>query len=140
MPIFSYFAVAGSALVALLFLADAKLEKNGPMPFNNEFTGMPKAWHPESARPVSNAAVLVSTPAPAPDMSSEAVKAAAPPPSPLIVEASAAPAAAAVPAKEAAPKPKRVAKRRRLPDNRQDFALSRNNDTGPFGGALFGRF
>ena len=74
MPIFSYFAVVGSVLVALLFAADATLDKRGPLPFNSEFAGLPKAWHPETDR----APILAATPAPAPDMTSEAVRAAAP--------------------------------------------------------------
>jgi hypothetical protein len=41
MPIFFYFAVMGSTLVALLFVADATLEKHEPLWFNSEFTGLP---------------------------------------------------------------------------------------------------
>ena len=79
MPIFSYFAVMGSVLVALLFAADATLERS-PLRSTSEFAGLPKAWHAADWQPETKTPVLVATPAPAPDMKSEAVVAAAPPP------------------------------------------------------------
>ena len=147
MPIFAYFAVVGSALVALLFAADATLEKRGPLPFNSEFVGLPKAWHPETWQPETKRPILTATPAPAPDMTSEAVLAAAPPAAHIAgvpAAAAAARAEAVATAKlDAAPKkPKRVA--RRLPpaaDDRQNYAWrSGGYDGGLFGGGMFGRF
>src|ERR1700750_721939 len=82
MPILSYFAVVGSVLVALLFVAYATMDKHGPMPFNSEFAGMPKPWRAETPN-----TILAATPAPEPDMKSEAVLAAAPP-APQVAEAS----------------------------------------------------
>ena len=80
MPIFSYFAVMGSVLVALLFAADATLERRGTPRFASEFAGLPQPWHAADWQPETKTPVLVVTPAPAPDMKSEAVVAAAPPP------------------------------------------------------------
>ena len=140
MPIFAYFAVVGSVLVALLFAADATLDKRGPLPFNSEFVGLPKAWHPETWQPETKSPILTATPAPAPDMTSEAVRAAAP----LPAAAAAARAEAVATAKlDAAPrKPKRVARRQPRPDDdRQNYAWrSGGYDGGLFGGGMFGRF
>jgi hypothetical protein len=71
MPIFSYFVVTGSVLIALLFVTDATLEKPTPFWFTSDFMGLPKAWHSEMQNFVAN-------PAPEPDMTSDAVKAATP--------------------------------------------------------------
>jgi hypothetical protein len=142
MPIFSYFAVVGSVLVALLFAAEATLPKSAsPVIATSSIYGMPKPWRPDPTQ------TLATTPAPAPDMSSEAVLAAAPK------------ASKTEPANErsatanAAPKKKRVAARKPPPDDpRQNYAWSRNGDPfrqnyassrsgDPFGGGgMFGRF
>src|SRR5581483_12005446 len=72
MPILTYFAVAGTALLALLFYASANMEPRGPLAVTSNFEGLPPPWHgPAVARN------LASTPAPAPDMNSDAVKTAA---------------------------------------------------------------
>ena len=47
MPIFTYFAVVGSVLVALLFVADAKLPKQGPALVSSDVYGLPKPWRPD---------------------------------------------------------------------------------------------
>jgi hypothetical protein len=155
MPILSYLAVVGSVLVALLFVADATLEKSGPLPFNNETIGLPKPWHPEPKTSVLTAAL-----APEPDMSSAAVRAAAPPaatPNAVAVPvAPAGPAAVATAAKAepkpqrtakaeiASKKPKRIARKLPRPDgDRRNYAWSRGGyDGGGFfgGGSMFGRF
>jgi hypothetical protein len=141
MPILAYFAVVGSALVALLFVADATLDKHGPMPFNSEFSGLPKKWQPEAP-----SSILTATPAPAPDMTSEAVRAAAPPQAAALPAAAAAARAEAVavaPAKVEAPKkPKRIVRKQPRPHDWQNHAWSRNNDLSPFSGGsgFFGRF
>jgi hypothetical protein len=69
MPIFSYFAMAGSALVGLLFLADAVLPARSPLAISREFHGL-------SATLRSEPAALPRAPAlaPEPDMTSEPVK------------------------------------------------------------------
>jgi hypothetical protein len=140
MPIFSYFAVVGSVMVALLFAADATLTKSTtPVVATSSLYGMPKPWHPDPTQ------TLAATPAPAPDMSSEAVLAAAPKTEPVNQRTAVA---------EAPPKKKRVVARRTQPvDARpnyyaasrggdpftQNYAWSRNSD--PFsGGGMFGRF
>jgi len=141
MPIFSYFAVIGSVLVALLFVADAKLEKRGPLPFNNESAGLPKAWQPATGQHQPMGSTLVATPAPLPDMSSEAVKIAAPAPGPHIAEASSAAETSGSAQADATPKPaKRVVRKQPRQDgDRQNYAWSPNGDRNPSGG-LFGRF
>jgi hypothetical protein len=140
MPIFSYFAVVGSVLVALLFAADATLPKSAtPVIVTSSLYGMPKPWHPDPTQ------TLASTPAPAPDMSSEAVLAAAPKTAPVNERSATA---------DAAPKKKRVGARKPPPDDpRQNYAWSRSGDPfgqnnyawsrsgDPFGrGGTFGRF
>ena len=127
MPIFSYFAVVGSVLVALLFAADASLPKStAPVIATSSIYGMPKPWHPDPTQ------TLAATPAPAPDMSSEAVLAAAPKTGPVNERSV---------STDATPKKKRVVARRPMgPDEtRQNYAWSRSGD--PFGrGGMFGRF
>src|SRR5215212_271098 len=86
MPIFAYFVVVGLALVAVLFVADATLDKHGPMPFNNESFGLPKKWRADV--PPSSIVTLLPTPAPAPHMNSPEALAAAPPALPAIAAAS----------------------------------------------------
>src|SRR5215203_3464977 len=155
MPILSYFAIVGSVLVAFLFVADATLEKSGPLPFNNESVGLPKPWQPEP-----KGSVLTATVAPEPDMTSAAVRDAIPP-APQIAAmptAAAAAKAEAIPERtvkaEAVPertakvepapkKPKHVAARKQpRPDGgRRNYAWSRNGYDGFFGGSpMFGRF
>jgi len=88
--------------------------------------GIPKPWKPEPTQS------LAATAAPAPDMASEAVLAAAPKTEPVNERRATA---------DAAPKKKRVAARRQLPpdEQRQNYAWSRSGD--PFGGGgMFGRF
>ena len=138
MPIFSYFAVLGSVLVALLFAADATLPKSAPVIATSSIYGMPKPWRPDPTQ------TLAATPAPAPDMSSEAVIAATPKTEPVNGRSATA---------DAAPKKKRVVARKPLPDDTpqnyawsrggdrfgQNYAWSRNSD--PFSrGGTFGRF
>jgi hypothetical protein len=154
MPILSYFVAVGSVLVALLFVADATLDKRETLPFNTESAGMPKPWHAEPAKPEIKLPILAATPAPAPDMTSAAVRAAAPPPTPHIANAPAAVTSAAAAARaEAVPeqtaklnaaskKPKQhVVRRAPRPDNRQNYAWSPYGGAPSFGGnSNFGRF
>src|ERR1043166_2961931 len=115
MPIFSYFAVVGSVLGALLFAADATLPKSAtPVIVTSSLYGMPKPWHPDPSP------ILATTPAPAPDMSSEAVLAAAPQTAPVNERNTAV---------NAAPKKKRVVARKPPADDaRQNYAWSRSGD------------
>jgi hypothetical protein len=100
MPIFSYFAVAGTALLGLLFMVDATLAPPA-VRHTSSFYGLPNAM----ARGHGSAPPLVSAPAPEPDMNSPAVLAAAPMP------AAGAPAPAADAAMAQAGKP---AKRKQI--------------------------
>jgi hypothetical protein len=122
MPILSYFAVVGSVLMALLFVADATLPERGPAVVSSNFYGMPKPWRPDPAQ------TLAATPAPAPYMTSEAVLAAMPKAEPVNERLA-----------EAAPKKKRVARKSQPNDTRQNYAWSRNGDAFG-GGGMFGRF
>ena len=45
MPIFTYFAVVGSVMIALLFVAGATLEKGSPAVVTSQY-GLPKPWRP----------------------------------------------------------------------------------------------
>jgi hypothetical protein len=86
MPFLSYFAVVGSALVGLLFVADAMLPDRGPLSISSEFHGVSATLH---ADPVGRSAdIEPDLPgfAPAPDMKSAAIKLAredAPQPKPI---------------------------------------------------------
>ena len=135
MPIFAYFAVVGSVLIALLFVVNPMLEKGTRAVVTSDRVGLPKPWHPDSIQ------TLAAAPAPAPDMTSPLVLAAAP-------KAQSAPEAVAKvePAAraarvEAAPKKKRVTSRQPPDDYRQSYGWSRDRYPGPFGGGtFFGRF
>jgi hypothetical protein len=73
MLVLGYLAVVGSALVALLFVADATLEKNSsPVIVTSQRTGLPESRYHNALK------TLTTAPAPAPDMASEAVLAAQP--------------------------------------------------------------
>jgi len=72
MPVLAFFAVAGFALLALLFVADATLEKGlSPIVTGNR-VGLPEQRRPDTVQ------VLTSTAAPVPDMASQSVLAAQP--------------------------------------------------------------
>lgn len=64
-----YFVSAGSALVGLLFVANAMLPARGPLGISTEFHGVQAALHGEFS-----SAARSTAPAPEPDMKSEAVK------------------------------------------------------------------
>jgi|SRR5215472_11592405 len=74
MPALMFVAVAGLVLTALLFVADAKLEKKSGSPaiVTSQRTGLPERQYHSTTR------ILTEAPAPAPDMSSEAVRVAQP--------------------------------------------------------------
>ena len=107
-------------LIALLFILDVTLEKGAPPIVTNERQGLPQPWRPD---PVE---VLTAAPAPAPDMTSEAVLAAQPKVEPAPV------------ANEPAPKKRRVTGRQPPDDYRHSYGWSRDRYPGFFGG-LFGR-
>ena len=72
MPVLAFFSVVGSVLVALLFLADATLENTSPAIVTSQRTGLPETRYQNAVT------TLTTTPAPAPDMTSQAVLAAQP--------------------------------------------------------------
>jgi hypothetical protein len=74
MPVFAFFAVIGSVLFALLFIADATLENSSPAIITSQRTGLPAPRY-DSANAVKT---LTTAPAPAPDMTSQAVLTAQP--------------------------------------------------------------
>ena len=75
MPVLAFFVMAGWVLVALLFVADATLEKNdSPVIVTSQRTGLPTPrYHNANATKT-----LTTPPAPEPDMKSQAVLAAQP--------------------------------------------------------------
>jgi hypothetical protein len=77
MPALIFLAVAGLALIALLFVADATLEPSSPPIVTSNRVGLPTPWHPDSTIPdaIRN---LTTAPAPEPDMASDLVRAAMP--------------------------------------------------------------
>jgi hypothetical protein len=72
MPVLAFLAVVGFALIALLFVADATLERSSPVIVTSDRMGLPERWHPDTIQ------TLTTAPAPAPDMTSQAVLAAQP--------------------------------------------------------------
>jgi hypothetical protein len=78
MPVLAFLAVAGLALIALLFLADATLDKDGsPVIVTSQRSGLP-----ESSIHSDNIRILTTAPAPEPDMTLQAVRNAQPKPEP----------------------------------------------------------
>ena len=132
MPIFTYFAVVGSVLIALLFVAGATLEKGTravvtsqyglpkrPVVTSDQY-GLEKPWRPDPKQ------ILAAVPAPAPDMTSPLVLAAQPKAQSVPkVLAKVEPAALAARA-EAPPRKKRVTGRQPPVDNRQKHVWSQH--------------
>ena len=78
MPVFAFLAVAGLALIALLFVADAALENDGsPVIITSQRSGLPEPSHRSD-----NILILTTAPAPTPDMTLKAVRDAQPKPKP----------------------------------------------------------
>lgn len=135
MPIFTYVAVVSSVLIALMFVVNPMLEKGTRAVVTSDRVGLPKPWHPDSIQ------TLAAAPAPAPDMTSPLVLAAAPKvqSAPEVV-AKVEPATRAARV-EATHKKKRVTHRQPRDDYRQSYGWSRDRYPGPFGGGTFlGRF
>ena len=80
MPVLAYFEVVGFVLAALLFVADATLERSSPVVVASDRIGLPERWHSDTIQ------TLTTAPAPAPDMTSPAVRAAQPKPEPDILD------------------------------------------------------
>jgi hypothetical protein len=80
MPVLAYLAVVGFVLVALLFVANATLERSSPVIVTSDRVGLPERWHSDTIQTLSTA------PAPAPDMTSPAVLAAQPKSEPEVLE------------------------------------------------------
>ena len=72
MPVLAFFAVVGFALIALLFVADATLERSSPVIVTSDRVGLPERWHSDTIQ------TLTTAPPPAPDMTSQAVLVAQP--------------------------------------------------------------
>ena len=72
MPVLAFFAVVGSVLFALLFVADATLESSSPAIVTSQRTGLPAPRYHNAIKTLTTAS------APAPDMTSQAVLAAQP--------------------------------------------------------------
>jgi hypothetical protein len=69
MPVLAFFAVVGSVLFALLFVADATLENSSPVIVTSQRTGLPVPRYDNA----NASKTLTTAPAPAPDMTSQAV-------------------------------------------------------------------
>ena len=48
MPVLAFLAVVGFALIALLFVADATLERSSPVIVTSDRVGLPERWHPDT--------------------------------------------------------------------------------------------
>jgi len=74
MPVLAFFAVVGSVLLALLFVTNATLDNSSPAIITSQRTGLPAPQY-GNANAIKT---LTTAPAPAPDMTSQAVLAAQP--------------------------------------------------------------
>ena len=92
MPALTFLAAVGLVLITLLFVADATLEPGSPAIVTSQRSGLPEPRYHNATRTLTN------TPAPAPDMTSQAVFAAQPKSTPDI-PANIGPAALAAQAK-----------------------------------------
>ena len=119
MHILIYFAVVSSALIALLFVTDATLEKDAQAIVTTQRVGLPES------RPPQPATILTSTPAPAPDMTSQLVLVAAPKVQPAPELLAVEPAARAARA-EASSQNNRSTDRPPRAEYRQDHSSPRN--------------
>ena len=72
MPVLAFFGVVGFALIALLFVADATLERSSPVIVTSDRIGLPERWHSDTIQ------TLTTAPPPVPDMTSQAVLVAQP--------------------------------------------------------------
>ncbi len=72
MPALTFLTIAGLALIALLFIANATLEPGSPPIVTSQRSGLPEVPRSDVAQALSTA------PAPAPDITSQAVLAAQP--------------------------------------------------------------
>ena len=72
MPVLAFFALVGSVLVALLFVADGTLENSSPAIVTSQRIGLPAPRYHNAIK------ALTTVSAPAPDMTSQAVLAAQP--------------------------------------------------------------
>lgn len=125
MPIFSFFLVVGSILAGLLFYADTVMPPS-PLPFSvSQRIGIPDSYKVRSD-PIQ---ILTSAPAPAPDMMSPLVLAAAPKAQPTPEILAVEPAARAARA-EAPSLTKRVSDRQPPVDPRQNQTVSRGREFG----------
>jgi hypothetical protein len=123
MPALAFLAVAGLALMALLFVANATLEPGSPPIVTSQRSGLPAPQYDNATK------TLNSAPAPAPDMTSQAVLAAQPK-SPSDIPAKIAPSALETRA-EAPPKKVRVeasAKKARAEAPRQSKSFAQPPD------------
>ena len=93
MSVLAFLVVAGLALLALLFVADATLEKSSPPIVTSSRVGLPKRWHSDAIQ------VLTTTPAPTLDLTSQPV---------LVAQPKSDPEALAAARGEATPKDKHV--------------------------------
>ena len=121
-------------LIALMFFVNPMLEKGTRAVVTSDRVGLPTPWHPDSTQ------TLAAAPAPAPDMMSPLVLAAAPKvqSAPEVV-AKVEPAARAA-RTEATHKKKRVTYRQPRDDYRQSYGWSRDSYGSFGGGTFFGRF
>ena len=136
MPIFTYFAVVGSVMIALLFVVDPMLEKGTravvtsqyglperPVVTSDQY-GLEKPWRPDPKQ------VLAAVPAPAPDMTSPLVRAAQPkdqsPPEVLAKSEATDQRREARAARAEAPKKKHVTGRQPPVDTRQKHVWSQH--------------
>ena len=130
MPILTYFAVAGTALMALLFYASSNMEPRGPLTVTSNFEGLPPPWHGPAV--VQNLAAASAPPQP--NMNSDAVKAAA---GTKTAEATTTGSGQMAKA-EIAPKKKKLIARRPTPQELVERYAWQSGNQGPFG--FFGRF
>jgi hypothetical protein len=128
MPIISYFAVVGAALVALLFVADANMESR-PLAFTSNFDGLPKPWTPELNPPLPQGKPQAIRTAAAPQAEEAEPAAVAAAPEPV-----AAPIQQVAKVEAAPKKPKHVARKQQARRDVPGARYAWRPDSSPLGG------
>jgi hypothetical protein len=82
LPALAFLATIGIALIALLFVADATLERSLPVMLTSDRVGLPERWHPDTIQIFTTAIA----PEPEPDTTSPPALAARPKPEPDVLE------------------------------------------------------
>src|SRR5262245_14172853 len=129
MPILRYFSIVGAALLALLFVADARFERHSPLAISSNFEGLPKPWKPELNPPLppTKPAEIQTAAAPAPALDPKWNEA-KPAETAAVSPPAAAPAKQVVKSEPAPKKQRHAARKQPRRDGRETYAYAPRRD------------